>query len=136
MLPGQERIVWDYAGGSEASSDFLFPFSRWPNGWSCIRSWVSDLVTEFVLRGAQQSQLFTHSMKTMMMSLVTLMTMIVQLWLMRAVSKSEKRKHRQCFSSHCFVFTSSESARLFISAISVTRLSIVWALSLQYKQLN
>lgn len=49
--------------------------------------WVSDLVTEFVLHGAQQSQLFTHLMMRMMMPLVTLMIMMMQLGLLQMIAK-------------------------------------------------
>lgn len=71
MLPGQERIVWDYRGLSEAFSDFFrlpskhffpFPFLDGPtDGWMELHSiWVPDLLAEFMLCGAQQSQLFTQ----------------------------------------------------------------------------
>lgn len=33
--------------------------------------WIQDLVTEFMLCGAQQLQLFSHLMMTMMVRLVT-----------------------------------------------------------------
>lgn len=49
--------------------------------------WVSNLVREFVLHGAQQSQLFTHLMMRMMMPLVILMIMMMQLGLLKTKGK-------------------------------------------------
>lgn len=55
------------------------------DGLMKLRSiWVLNLVTEFVLHGAQQSQLFTHLMMRMMMPLVILMIMMMQLGLLKS----------------------------------------------------